>query len=663
MKIFGPLFLLATGIVATAATSFQPQNSNDYEVIKETFYYVSDNRTVNTTFSSDIYFSQSYFEHSAYEYDPHLATTSLCLALSSYADYPPYNDEWYLTQSKNIKATLETLGFNSFITNEDYLQTARFDSIGLCAAKKEFDDYTVVAVAPRSGGYFSEWANNMHLGDGSKSDYMHEGWYNAANKMIAFLIDYVNDNQITGTVKLWMTGFSRGGATTNIVAGLLDNKLENGEKLFNNASLVKENVYAYTFEAPQGANVNSKTIKPPKDSLYGNIFNVVNPNDVVTKVAMSEYGFTRFGIDKFITTEFYDPDNYVKNRKTFKAFHDILNQTDEMVYKGDRFVTVGLQIEHFIKSALIIPGIIDIIEKDPDDVIDHTKANYDANIATTLLIEELTSNLGSRNNYVKKYQTPVENLMLIMKDEKLTDMPQQDLIFLRTLISAVLADGIFGSLDSISEPLKKSAGPYANAVSDLIDVLLGPLVKVYWERPVELTSVAVCIEGIFQNHYADVNIAHLQAQDSFFIDDYNETHEDKVEIVPLMENADFGRMKFFGFNDLGLRLNSKKGKRVVNVEGHILGKSDVKSCDGGYAVGYYSYITEEKMELFMPANAKYNISMKSYSKKPRHRCEYWAYYQYIALDNSGVIKHQVDHKKVTAYFNSDRYKRDVFIGS
>lgn len=113
MKIFGPLFLLATGIVATAATSFQPQNSNDYEVIKETFYYVSDNRTVNTTFSSDIYFSQSYFEHSAYEYDPHLATTSLCLALSSYADYPPYNDEWYLTQSKNIKATLETLGFNS----------------------------------------------------------------------------------------------------------------------------------------------------------------------------------------------------------------------------------------------------------------------------------------------------------------------------------------------------------------------------------------------------------------------------------------------------------------------------------------------------------------------------------------------------------------------
>ena len=663
MKFFGIIFLLTIGLVVTTTGGVQPHKANnDYEVIKKTFYYASDNRSVGKpTFSSDIYFSQSYFEHSSYEYDPHLATASLCLAISTYTDYPPFTEEWYLTQPKNVKATLESIGFNTFTTNEDYLQTARFDSIGLCAAKKEFSNYTVVAVAPRSGGYFSEWANNMHLGDGSKSDYMHEGWYDAANKLIDFMKGYVNDNQITGAVKLWMTGFSRGGATTNIAAGLIDNKLDKGEKLFNEATLVKEDVYAYTFEAPQGANVNSKTIKAPRDSLYGNIFNVVNPNDVVTKVAMSEYGFTRFGVDKFITTEFYDSANYKKNRQTFKALHDILNQTDEIVYKGDSFRMVGMQVEHFIKCAFIIPAIIDMVEQDPDDFVDHTKANYDANIATTILLEELTSNLGSRDNYVKKYQTPVENLMLVMKDEKLSDMPKQDFIFLRTILSSVLADGICGSFDSIRDSLKEAAGPYANAISDLIDVLLGPLLKVYWERSIELTSAALQLEGIFQNHFSDVNIAHLQAQDSYYIDEYNASHKDKIELVPLRNNADFGRMKFFGFNDLGLRLESKNGKRVVNVEGHILGKSDVKTCNGGYAVGYYSYITEEKMELFMPINAKYNISMKSYSKKPRHRVEYWAYYQFIALDNRGVIKVRLDHKKATAYFNSDRYKRDVTI--
>lgn len=39
----------------------------------------------------------------------------------------------------------------------------------------------------RSGGYFNEWENNFFLGGGSQSDMMHEGWHNAANKVINFL--------------------------------------------------------------------------------------------------------------------------------------------------------------------------------------------------------------------------------------------------------------------------------------------------------------------------------------------------------------------------------------------------------------------------------------------------------------------------------------------
>ena len=128
-----------------------------------------------------------------------------------------------------------------------------------------------------------------------------------------------------------------------------------------------------------------------------------------------------------------------------------------------------------------------------------------------------------------------------------------------------------------------------------------------------------------------------------------------------MDNADYGRMKFFGYNDLGLRLNNKNGKRVINIEGHYLGKSDVLSCNKGYAAAYYSYATEEKMEIFMPVGRTYNISMKSYSKKPYHRCEYWAYYEYFALDNSGKVRVQRDHKKESVCFSSDRHKRDVKI--
>ena len=645
-----PLMSEALNGSSIELNSFNANTS--YPVNKYTFRYVSDHRPIGKSiFSSDIYFSQSYFEHSAYEYDPHLATASLCLTVATYTDYAPFDEEWYASQPKYIKETLKTIGFNSFTTNDDFLQTPRADSIGLAVAKKEFSDYTVIAVAPRSGGYYSEWADNMHLGDGSKSDYMHEGWYNTAQKLINFVSGYVADKQITGRVKLWMTGFSRGGAVVNVAAGLLDARLDNGEQIFNNANLRREDIYTYTFEAPQGANTNSKTIKLPKDAIYGNIWNVINPNDIVTKVAMSEYGFTRFGNDRFITTKFFDPSNFEDNRRSFKAIYDVINQTDEVTYTSDNFGMYGLKVEDFLNIIKIVPTIIDLFSADFKNMKDKTKANYDANIASTLLIEELTSNLGSRSNYVSKYQKPLEDLMLIMKDEKNTEIPSTPYLILKLIGIAAVSNSVFGGFGDIKDYVKNAAGKYATAISNAIGTLIGPLCDTYWEKPNELISIFAHISDVIQNHSTDVNLAHLQAQDSYYVDSYNETHSNKISVVPLRNNADFGRMHFFGFNDLGLRLDSKKGTRVVNVEGHVLGKSDIEQCNAEYAVGYYSYVTEEKMELFMPINRKYNISMKSYSKKPRHRCEYWAYYQFISLDNRGSKKIELDHKKDTAYFN------------
>ena len=665
MKNYGLTFFLSLVVVTSIASGVAPANATtSYEVYKSTFSYAPEFRSESRPhFTSDIYFSQSYFEHSSYEYDPHLATTSLCLAIATYPDYGIYDEEgWYEKQPKFIKSALETIGFNSFTTNDDFLQTARMDSIGLAIAKKEFSNYTVIAVAPRSGGYYSEWANNMHLGDGSKSDYMHEGWYDAANKLIDFVGDYINKQQISGRVKLWMSGFSRGGATVNLAAGLIDARLDKGELLFGkNININREDVYTYTFEAPQGANVNSKTIKLPRDQIYGNIFNIVNPNDVVPKVAMAEYGFTRFGVDKFITTKFYDPKNFASNRNTFKKLHNLANQNDEMKYSGDDFGMYGLKIEDFLKIINGITALVGFFSGNLGQVKDNTKANYDANIAATLFIEQLTSELGSRDNYVKKYQTPLENIMLIMKNENYTNIPSTPGLIARMFMLSILSSSIFGNINSVKNAVKSAAGSYATRIFELLDVLTDPLVNAYWERPNELISIAVHVGDIFQNHYSDVNLAHMQSQDSYYIDEYNKNNEEKISVVPLRDNADFGRMKFFGFNDLGLRLESKKGTRVVNVEGHILGKSDILQCDIEYAVGYYSYVTEEKMELFMPINRKYNISMKSYSKKPRHRCEYWGYYQFIALDNRGKKLVQLDHKKDTAYFNSDRFKRDVTI--
>ncbi|MBQ7244116.1 MAG: hypothetical protein IJS52_07940 [Bacilli bacterium] len=662
------LMSLSLCLTSCAAPLMLHADNAVYPVEKATFHYAPVAPKKTDSFVGDVYFSRNYFEHPSTEYDPHLASASAAMVISSFTDFGPFDADWYLNQSKFVHEYFDAIGFNSFAVNEDYKQSATFDSIGLAAAKREFGDYTVVAITPRSGGYFREWGNNMHLGDGSKSDMMHEGWYNAANKLISFLDGYVSSNNVQGKVKLWMTGFSRGGATTNLAAGLIDNKLSRGEKLFSNgASISRDDVYAYTFEAPQGANVNATSVKAPKDALYDNIFNIVNPLDIVPKLAMKQYGFTRFGRDKYIRTAFYDPTGYEAYRRTYRALLDVINQNKETtVNHCDEFSMGGFEIKNL--GADIIALIVGASSSDEELVKyvrklkDETKANYDANIAVSIILEELVKNIGDRKAYAAKFQNPLESVMLLIQDEaNPVDLPMKKL--LKAFAVAMICKAV-GYEDKAKGEIADSWGKdIGHEVSRLVGVLTSPLLDVYWERPNELFSLAGYASYVMQNHYPDFVFAHLASQDSYYVDAYNEgkAASDKITLNSFMDNADYGRMKFFGYNDIGLRLDSKKGHRAICIDGHYVGKSDVSSCDSGYAAAYYSYATEEKMELFMPANRTYNISMKSYSKKPYHRCEYWAYYEYFALDNSGKVQVQRDHKKESVCFASDRHKRDVAI--
>ena len=137
MKIYKLLMAITTGFLTLAvgavlfSSNLYALNSNSYStnatsyaVNKYNFNFVPEGRPIGMTkFTGDIYFSQSYFEHSSYEYDSHLATASMCVAMSSFQDYGEKTDEWYYNQSKHIQHTLETIGFNSFTANEDYRQT------------------------------------------------------------------------------------------------------------------------------------------------------------------------------------------------------------------------------------------------------------------------------------------------------------------------------------------------------------------------------------------------------------------------------------------------------------------------------------------------------------------------------------------------------------
>ena len=618
-----------------------------------------------------IYYSDDYFRHSSTEYDEHLATLSCIMTnFSVPLDNPDSLDDenWYFSQPERLYGFFGSIGFKDFETNDDYVSRSRFDSIGVACANKQVDDYTVIGVGIRSGGYFREWSNNVYLGDGTKSDYMHEGWYNAANKTIDFIDEYISANRITGKIKVWIAGFSRGGATTNLAAGLLDNRIKNNEELFSNdVTLTRDDLYAYTFEAPQGANYNSETVEKPGSELYNNIYNIVNPNDLVPKVAMSEYGFTRFGTDKFITTEFYDPENYADNRDVFLNLYEE-NGSSRSGYKADDFKMYGTPLKKMAPLvaelvACLPAGVADIVSQIKDGTIlvkDDTKANYDANIAAYLLLEEMTKNIGSRSDYCSKYQQGVSNFLLtLMNDvDALKEEELYGLLSKVLLSSAVSSVPGFGDLaeDAIRDVLPKDAN--TDEVIDAIEPLLEVVAQTYWNRPNELISFGLYVKDIFQNHDNGVNIAHLEAQDSYYVGNYNREHGILMPMVELRDSADFGRVTCKDYNDIGLYTNDGK-TNLVSVKGAKGVKSEIKKCEKGFAVGYYSYATEEGLELFTPVNRKYILNMMSYSVKPKHTVSYSAFYQSVSPNSDCRFRDGRGNFSDWYFMNSDFLQRGV----
>ena len=630
-----------------------------------------------------IFYSDDYFKHKATRYNSHLATLSIYMA--KYSQNPgnpdnPDDKDWYEHQSDRVANFWTTIGFSEPRFNEDYYTKTSFDTIGIGAAYRKIkegnNEFTVIASTVRSGGYFYEWENNVWLGDGSKSDYNHEGWYNAANRVIKFIGDYIAALQKEGLletkqIKLWLSGFSRGGAVMNITGGLLDNKLgmddrETRNKIFEGVSLKREDLLVYTFEAPQGANFNSQNnAAKPHDELYYNIFNIVNPNDLVTKVAMQRYGFTRFGIDKFITTEFFDPKVFEFNRQYLKALaHDY---DSDYSLTADDFTTYGIDYSDILtdpnKIALLLYWAVS--DGDFPEFIseDNTKRNYDANIVIDMLIDRAIDNLGSRDSYCRNFQTFARNLMHYMmpdcKDEStLTWKSLVIMVAVQALGYVVLgpAAGLITDL-SLEEITGCTSAEVGFALSIVGDVFI--------QYPTEVISLAKCISDVFHNHDTQLNIFHAQAQDSYYIKYHNKNQINPIRLVKYRTNSEYVRFECKDINEAHIWVNGDKVIYVneedsqANAE-HELSFTDFSStkiytCDKGYAVGTYSYATEHGMEVFVPSFYDFKYHFYDHSWKPWHlvRIIRWTY-------NTNENDNRTGRTIVDEYFNCDS---DVFEGN
>ena len=332
------------GNALVGGTFYISSSENSMEKIGEFKYSSIDNKDHSASYR----YSDNYFSNSAHSYNHDLATMSLGLAMSAFASA----ETNYENQSKNVKNLLSDIGFydESISINDWYSQKPTDKSLGVVSAYKNVtledgSDCSLIAVAIRGSGYESEWASNVTIGTGQQ----HEGFDAGKNIALQHLKEYIDELMSasydagdpaafnSNNVKIWITGYSRAAAVANLTAAEL---CENG---IEGLSINPEDIYAYCFETPAG----TKAVTNDNYGKYLNIFNIVNTNDPVIRVAPANkpgWGYTRYGITKYLPT----PENtkeYDAKLKNMLSKYDSLSGFSKDDYLIDDFMMKKIRFD------------------------------------------------------------------------------------------------------------------------------------------------------------------------------------------------------------------------------------------------------------------------------------------------------------------------------
>ena len=283
---------------------------------------------------------------------------------SEFTDTALYSDYWFLDDSKEVNYELALMssmvdgasyptskeyqgekviqflddaGYHGIQLNEYYAKGIFLeDSMGSIIGRKSIKDYdgkeyTLLAVFPRNAGYRDEWMGNFNLG----AEGIHDGFLEIRDETLRFMKRYIADNNITGELKVWSAGYSRGGVTANLLGAFL---AEDVGYFGDNVSLDPENLFVYTIGTPAAApteltKAELLSVAGPRgagyhdtdtpafvyagedkvnfaDERYKAIHNFVGVGDFVPKLPPQSWNFTRFGVTENVL---YGSEAFLKN--------------------------------------------------------------------------------------------------------------------------------------------------------------------------------------------------------------------------------------------------------------------------------------------------------------------------------------------------------------
>ena len=289
--------------------------------------YTSMAETDGHQVATDIAWDDAWFFQDPTAYNHELATT--CSVLSAIANS---ESGYYQTGSSSpayMEEALAALGFQDISTaSYQYRSEVLDEVVDFLAGTDDVVAYSVATKRVKNtdgaektlylvsvrGSYGSEWLSDFNMGDAA--DYEmdaidHEGFMRAANEIVEDLAERLSVDGGGDDIALLFTGHSRGAATANLAASYADDMTTGLRPL---APL--ENIYCYTFATPEVtefANTN--------DALYDNIFNIMNPSDIVPRLPLASWGYSRYGHDLWLPGygEAVFDEHYDDMREAFEA--------------------------------------------------------------------------------------------------------------------------------------------------------------------------------------------------------------------------------------------------------------------------------------------------------------------------------------------------------
>ncbi len=317
--------ILVVALVFTLLPVLVFATDTDASFITSGTYSYTSNENHNIQQEDSFIFREDCFMRSSYEGCCHLYELSTQAAIASSSRYGETEDPYEVDPSnngQNIVALLNDMGFEDVETNQYYTVEKLENSAAVCVGHRTIEvfgkTYTLLAIIPRSAGYKREWVGNFNVGAGD----MHEGFKAGRDEILRFTKQYIEENGISGDLKVWTAGHSRGSAMANMLGGFFAG---GGIAYFgDDVAITPEDVYCYAFANPmvikdgtskneelsvEGARDGEYSADSPGDAfaytgggtvdvtdeIYNGIRNYPLPYDFITLLPPKEWGFALYG--------------------------------------------------------------------------------------------------------------------------------------------------------------------------------------------------------------------------------------------------------------------------------------------------------------------------------------------------------------------------------